>query len=121
MIEWLVLSGRSWAATTTEGLLVYSLDGSMVFDPYDLDLDVTPASIHKQLRLKEWVSAIILAFRLNEKALKQEVLETVPHGQSESTTKPNVHKMISLTNITIKLMFFCLCWFSSPFGLQFSS
>ncbi|XP_023282855.1 periodic tryptophan protein 2 homolog [Seriola lalandi dorsalis] len=74
-------TGRSWAATTTEGLLVYSLDGSMVFDPYDLDLDVTPASIRKQLRLQEWASAIVLAFRLNEKALKQEVLETVPHEQ----------------------------------------
>ncbi|RVE75066.1 hypothetical protein OJAV_G00013050 [Oryzias javanicus] len=74
-------TGRSWAATTTEGLLVYSLDGSMVFDPYDLDLDVTPASIRKQLRLQEWTSAIVLAFRLNEKALKQEALETVPHEQ----------------------------------------
>jgi len=54
-----------------------------VFDPYDLDLDVTPASIRKQLRLQEWASAIVLAFRLNEKALKQEVLETIPHTQSE--------------------------------------
>uniref|UniRef100_A0A3B4BD38 Small-subunit processome Utp12 domain-containing protein n=1 Tax=Periophthalmus magnuspinnatus TaxID=409849 RepID=A0A3B4BD38_9GOBI len=74
-------TGRSWAATSTEGLLIYSLDGSMVFDPYDLDLDVTPESIHKQLRLKEWTSAIVLAFRLNERALKQEVIETVPHDQ----------------------------------------
>ncbi|KAM8904797.1 PWP2 small subunit processome component [Spinachia spinachia] len=74
-------TGRSWAATTTEGLLVYSMDGSLVFDPYDLDLDVTPASIRKQLRLQEWASAIVLAFRLNENALKQEVLETVPHQQ----------------------------------------
>ncbi|XP_029375197.1 PWP2 small subunit processome component isoform X1 [Echeneis naucrates] len=74
-------TGRSWAATTTEGLLIYSIDGSMVFDPYDLDLDVTPANIRKQLRLQEWVSAIVMAFRLNEKALKQEVLETVPHAQ----------------------------------------
>ncbi|MEQ2177893.1 U3 snoRNP protein [Goodea atripinnis] len=76
-------TGRSWAATTTEGLLVYSLDGSLVFDPYDLDLDVTPASIRKQLRLQEWASAIVLAFRLNENALKQEVLEKVPHEQSK--------------------------------------
>lgn len=75
-------TGRSWAAATTEGLLVYSLDGSLVFDPYDLDLDVTPASIRKQLRLQEWASAIVLAFRLNENALKQEVLETVPQQQS---------------------------------------
>lgn len=74
-------TGRSWAATSTEGLLVYSLDGSMVFDPYDLDMDVTPASIRRQLRLKQWTPAIVLAFRLNEKALKQEVIETVPHDQ----------------------------------------
>lgn len=88
LLKWFHLSGRSWAATTTEGLLVYSLDGSMVFDPYDLDLDVTPASIRKQLRLKDWASAIVLAFRLNENALKQEVLETVPHDQSEWVFKP---------------------------------
>ncbi|CAM9298864.1 unnamed protein product [Lampetra planeri] len=74
-------AGRSWAATTTEGLLIYSLDGTLVFDPYDLDLDVTPSSIRRQLRLREWTSAIVLAFRLNEQALKQEVLETVPHEQ----------------------------------------
>uniref|UniRef100_A0A8C6SDY2 PWP2 small subunit processome component n=1 Tax=Neogobius melanostomus TaxID=47308 RepID=A0A8C6SDY2_9GOBI len=76
-----VLSGRSWAATSTEGLLVYSLDSSMVFDPYDLDMDVTPESIRRQLRLKQWTPAIVLAFRLNEKAFKQEVIETVPHDQ----------------------------------------
>ena len=58
----------------------------MIFDPYDLDLDVTPASVRIQLRLKEWTSAIVLAFRLNEHALTQEVLETVPHRESESTT-----------------------------------
>uniref|UniRef100_A0A8C6SFH2 PWP2 small subunit processome component n=1 Tax=Neogobius melanostomus TaxID=47308 RepID=A0A8C6SFH2_9GOBI len=74
-------TGRSWAATSTEGLLVYSLDSSMVFDPYDLDMDVTPESIRRQLRLKQWTPAIVLAFRLNEKAFKQEVIETVPHDQ----------------------------------------
>lgn len=62
----------------------------MVFDPFDLDLDVTPASIRKQLRLRDWTSAIVLAFRLNEKALKQEVLETVPHDQSERNQRQSV-------------------------------
>uniref|UniRef100_A0A665T4B4 Small-subunit processome Utp12 domain-containing protein n=1 Tax=Echeneis naucrates TaxID=173247 RepID=A0A665T4B4_ECHNA len=84
-------TGRSWAATTTEGLLIYSIDGSMVFDPYDLDLDVTPANIRKQLRLQEWVSAIVMAFRLNEKALKQEVLETVPHAQIVCGFLPDIY------------------------------
>lgn len=74
-------TGRSWAATSTEGLLTYSLDGALVFDPYDLDLDVTPASVRRQLRQAEWATAIVLAFRLNETALTQEVLEAVPHHQ----------------------------------------
>uniref|UniRef100_A0A4W5R6W2 PWP2 small subunit processome component n=1 Tax=Hucho hucho TaxID=62062 RepID=A0A4W5R6W2_9TELE len=74
-------TGRSWAATSTEGLLTYSLDGALVFDPYDLDLDVTPASVRRQLRQAEWAAAIVLAFRLNETALTQEVLEAVPHHQ----------------------------------------
>ncbi|XP_052371653.1 PWP2 small subunit processome component [Oncorhynchus keta] len=74
-------TGRSWAATSTEGLLTYSLDGALVFDPYDLDLDVTPASVRRQLRQAKWAAAIVLAFRLNETALTQEVLEAVPHHQ----------------------------------------
>ncbi|XP_062303436.1 PWP2 small subunit processome component [Osmerus eperlanus] len=74
-------TGRSWAATSTEGLLIYSLDGALVFDPYDLDLDVTPLSVRRQLRKMEWASAIVLAFRLNESVLTQEVLEAIPHQQ----------------------------------------
>lgn len=56
----------------------------MVFDPYDLDLDVTPLSVRRQLRLRDWAAAIVLAFRLNENALKQEVLESVPPDQGKS-------------------------------------
>uniref|UniRef100_A0A6Q2Y2G7 Small-subunit processome Utp12 domain-containing protein n=1 Tax=Esox lucius TaxID=8010 RepID=A0A6Q2Y2G7_ESOLU len=74
-------TGRSWAATSTEGLMIYSLDGALVFDPFDLDLDVTPASVRRQLRQAEWAAAIVLAFRLNENALTQEVVEAVPYQQ----------------------------------------
>lgn len=35
-------TGRSWAAATTEGVLLYSMDESFIFDPTDLDIDVTP-------------------------------------------------------------------------------
>lgn len=86
-------TGRSWAAASTEGLLIYSLDASLVFDPYDLDMDITPTSIRRQLRQKEWTSAILLAFRLNESALIREVLETVPYNQIEvvSSSLPDVY------------------------------
>lgn len=35
-------TGRSWTAATTEGMIVYSIDDTLVFEPIDLDLDVTP-------------------------------------------------------------------------------
>lgn len=108
-------TGRSWAATTTEGLLVYSLDGSLVFDPYDLDLDVTPASIRKQLRLQDWASAIVLAFRLNENALKQEVLEAVPHEQSRC--EADICRVRSLEMCLNRIARLC----SSPGGLWIST
>jgi len=34
-----------WGAATTEGLLLYSLDQGLVFDPTDLGQDVTPQAV----------------------------------------------------------------------------
>ena len=76
-------SGRQWAATTTEGLLVYSLDSSLTFDPFDLTLDITPSLVRDTLRRKEWSSALMLSFRLNETKLIQEVVESIPWLQSK--------------------------------------
>ncbi|NXB76963.1 PWP2 protein, partial [Donacobius atricapilla] len=75
------LLGRSWAATSTEGLLLYSLDSGLIFDPFELDIDVTPSNIHKTLGQKEYTVAIVMAFKLNEKKLIQEVIEAVPSSE----------------------------------------
>lgn len=77
------LLGRSWAATSTEGLLLYSLDSGLIFDPFELDIDVTPSNIRKTLGQKEYTVAIVMAFKLNEKKLIQEVIEAVPSGEGE--------------------------------------
>ncbi|XP_042316227.1 periodic tryptophan protein 2 homolog [Sceloporus undulatus] len=86
-------TGRSWAATTTEGLLIYSLDAGLIFDPYDLEIDITPSNIRKVLLLKEYTKAIVMAFRLNEKKLIYEVLETVPYNEIEvvSSSLPELY------------------------------
>ncbi|XP_077996881.1 periodic tryptophan protein 2 homolog [Glandiceps talaboti] len=76
-------TGRSWAATTTEGLLVYSLDQAMNFDPYDLSIDVTPDTIRSTLQKKDYSNALMLSFKLNEKHLIQEVAESIPPGEIE--------------------------------------
>ncbi|CAI8613079.1 unnamed protein product [Vicia faba] len=42
-------TGRSFVAATTEGVLFYSVDESFIFDPTDLDIDVTPEAVDKAL------------------------------------------------------------------------
>ncbi|XP_071088666.1 periodic tryptophan protein 2 homolog [Haliotis cracherodii] len=71
-------TGRAWAATSTEGLLIYSLDHNLVFDPYELDTDITPASVRMTLAKGDHSKALLLSFRLNEQKLIQEVLESIP-------------------------------------------
>jgi len=75
--------GRSWAATTTEGLLIYSLDAGLIFDPFELDIDVTPCNIRKKLHQKEYTVAIVMALKLNEKKLIQEVIEAIPGNEGK--------------------------------------
>lgn len=71
-------TGRAWAASTTEGLLIYTLDETAAFDPVDLALDVTPQSVLVQLGARSWLPALITAFRLNERALVHRVFSAVP-------------------------------------------
>lgn len=73
-------TGRVWAAASTEGLLMYSLDDSITFDPFDLDMDLTPQSVLQVLTSGEYLKALVMAFRLNEKVLIRRTYESVPHG-----------------------------------------
>lgn len=62
-------TGRSWAAATTEGVLMYSIDDSFVFDPTDLDMDVTPEAVDGALRQGQHLRALVLSLRLNDASL----------------------------------------------------
>ncbi|KAG8187097.1 hypothetical protein JTE90_023939 [Oedothorax gibbosus] len=77
-------TGRSFAATSTEGLLVYSLDNNVMFDPFDLDIDITPENIRKTLKKENFSQAIMMSLRLNENLLIQEVLESIAVDNSKS-------------------------------------
>ncbi|KAL2002671.1 hypothetical protein VTN02DRAFT_6206 [Thermoascus thermophilus] len=84
-------TGRSFCAASTEGLLIYSLDTEFVFDPFDLDIDITPDSILATLDAAKkagaatssddnessFLKALIMAFRLNESALIHRVYEAI--------------------------------------------
>ncbi|KNC50531.1 periodic tryptophan protein 2 [Thecamonas trahens ATCC 50062] len=71
-------TGRSWAAATPEGLLVYSLDNSVLFDPIDLDVDITPDAAREALDERDFTTALLIALRLNEDELTSEVYQAVP-------------------------------------------
>ncbi|KAI9834542.1 MAG: hypothetical protein M1819_002918 [Sarea resinae] len=73
-------TGRAFCAASTEGLLIYSLDSSATaFDPIDLDIDITPANtLHALQTDHDPLKALIMAFRLNERALLRRVYEAVP-------------------------------------------
>ena len=71
-------AGRAFCAATTEGLLVYSLDKLLQFDPFDLDLDVTPATTLTAIDQKDYLRALAMAFRLNEITLIRRVYQAIP-------------------------------------------
>ena len=71
-------TGRAFCAASTEGLLVYSLDASVQFDPFDLDIDVTPATTLATLASHSYLQALVMAFRLNSPKLTTRVYRSVP-------------------------------------------
>nr|XP_039251943.1 periodic tryptophan protein 2 homolog [Styela clava] len=71
-------AGRDWAAVTTEGLVIYSLDNNFVFDPFDLEISITPELIRQKIEKDEYAEAIVVALRLNEVQLICEAIESTP-------------------------------------------
>ncbi|RCK66116.1 Periodic tryptophan protein 2 [Candida viswanathii] len=68
----------AFAASSTDGLLIYSINQEVIFDPFDLDVDVTPEATIESLNEKEYLIALVMAFRLNESYLIHKVLESIP-------------------------------------------
>ncbi|KAL9254209.1 Periodic tryptophan protein 2-like protein [Drosera capensis] len=62
-------TGRTFAVATTEGVLVYSMDESFIFDPTDLDMNVTPEAVDAALKEDQPGRALLISLRLNEDAL----------------------------------------------------
>lgn len=73
-------TGMAWAAASTEGLLIYSSDETVMFDPFDLSIDLTPQTVLEVFAEQEYLKSLVMAFRLNEKSLIQRVFEGIPGG-----------------------------------------
>ncbi|KAJ9599045.1 hypothetical protein L9F63_010502, partial [Diploptera punctata] len=70
-------TGEAWAACTTEGLLVYSLDAGMVFDPFQLELNITPDSIKQTLADGEYSKAYGHSIEIKAIYLGHQVIENI--------------------------------------------
>jgi len=71
-------TGRTWAAATGEGVLVFAKDEGLVFDPFGLDEAVTPAAVHRAHRAGEHLKALAMAIRLKDKEVVWLVMQGVP-------------------------------------------
>lgn len=76
-------TGQSWAAACTEGLMIYSLDKGVVFDPFDLSIEVTPKATIQSLKESEYSKALIMSLKLNEVNLITSVIEGIPFNNVE--------------------------------------
>lgn len=80
-------TSRSFSASSTEGLLVYSVDDDLIFDPFDLDLDVTVDTTLEKLKEKDYMIALVMAFRLGEQGLIHRIFESIPAKDIEIIAK----------------------------------
>lgn len=88
-------TGRAWAACTTEGLLIYSIDNSAVFDPVDLNESITPLTIRQTLYEKtDPYMALLMALKLNEKSLITEIIENIDASKGNSLNDPLCIRLI---------------------------
>lgn len=63
---------------STEGLLVYTLDTGLVFDPFDLSEEVTPNQVMAAISQCKYSLALSMSLRLNDEELVTKTVESVP-------------------------------------------
>lgn len=113
-------TGQAWAAVTTEGLLIYSLDPGYLFDPFHLDTSITPDSVRATLKEKDYATALMMSLRLNEQHLIREIVELVPtsHVDLVAVSLPDIYsekllKFVALILESTQHIEFYLLWIRS--------
>ena len=75
--------GSQFACATTEGLMIYSLAMDMSFVPYDLSEEVTIDNIIANVKGENYLTALLLAMRLNDAQVLDNVFKCIPITNSE--------------------------------------
>ncbi|KAF9881249.1 periodic tryptophan protein 2 [Colletotrichum karsti] len=111
-------TGTAFCAASTEGLLIYSLDNLLQFDPFDLNMEITPASTLAVLdNEKDYLKALVMAFRLNEAGLIKRVFLSIPHSDIPLVVEdlpivyvPRLLRFVAAQTEETPHIEFCLLW-----------
>ena len=111
-------AGTAFCAASTEGLLIYSLDNTIQFDPFDLNMEITPAATLAVLEgEKDYLKALVMAFRLNEAGLIKRVFQAVPHQDIALVVEdlplvyvPRLLRFVAAQTEQSPHIEFCLLW-----------
>ncbi|KAI8309936.1 Periodic tryptophan protein 2 [Colletotrichum sp. SAR11_59] len=111
-------TGTAFCAASTEGLLIYSLDNLLQFDPFDLNMEITPASTLAVLENeKDYLKALVMAFRLNEAGLIKRVFLSIPHSDIALVVEdtpivyvPRLLRFVAAQTEETPHIEFCLLW-----------
>ncbi|KAL8410063.1 hypothetical protein RB594_008238 [Gaeumannomyces avenae] len=111
-------AGTAFCAASTEGLLIYSLDQTVQFDPFDLNMEITPASTLAVLETeKDYLKALVMAFRLNEAGLIKRVFQAIPYtdiglvvGQFPTVYVARLLRFVAAQTEESPHVEFCLLW-----------
>ena len=71
--------GTSFACASTEGLVIYSLrNDANLFNPVEIDETVTIDNIIANIKSEQYLTAILLALRMNEREITEKVFKSIP-------------------------------------------
>lgn len=111
-------AGTAFCAASTEGLLIYSLDNTLQFDPFDLNMEITPAATLAVLENeRDYLKALVMAFRLNEAGLIKRVFQAVPYRDISLVVEempivyvPRLLRFVAAQTEQSPHIEFCLLW-----------
>jgi periodic tryptophan protein 2 len=71
-------NGRSFALCSTFGLIIFSIDEMIHFDPFDLEIEINQEFVISSLSKKEYTRALLSSIQLGEAGLQNQVYNKIP-------------------------------------------
>jgi hypothetical protein len=99
---------QAFAAATTVGLLIYSMDSKIQFDPLGLDEDITPAAVRACVERHDFSKAITMAVFLNEQETLKFAVEAVPKDMISLVAKAAVTGESCLKRSGRQALLYCI-------------